>query len=1453
MREASLDKVLTDYPFVDMIVYYVKQLGMGAIVKSEQDANNAETKRTAFTSDLYIMSVEGTADYRLYDYNEKILKRCGVEDYLIPDILKDPTKIPTDKRELCRKEMAKEYIYTYVEENNYYRKILGIPPLGKDGLYIPEDLRVENIGVDYEQPVHKMSINEIKILTDQGILEQVLNRYTDQEYEYLKYITSNIDIYKARKAANFQLLYTPTIGSEIISDKFKNRFAVNRAYTMNTIYSEAYKFDSYYYDSFITIFIIIQTMIDIISEVQEHIIKLDVFDERCVRFIFQTHGVPYYNEIPLNYQVAMMKNLHKLLKYKSTAKCMVDICSLFGFDNIKIFKYYLLRDRKVNVETGEYVFNYKTHKILDTTDELSESTKELSSFGPNKIPVQFPYEGFLDKGGAIFVDVDGVRIKDTEYEIYEGILTFNTQDFLKGKSNIQFTFYDNKSFKENINELDAYMIKTEVKYVDITSDDQKEFNIEFPKENYLTDGFGLYLSIGSTFIDPSRYTVEGNKIKFKENESWFSGQEARTLVYMFVYADSLDISCITTQYTNEDEMPKGDIVVPQPYEDYLASGNNFFSVTGSTLLDDRSYFINNNTSLTFLDDNDKLLKGRNITFHNIFTLGTPVEMVTDQQKLTVSELGKQQYEITLPFENYIENGHICEVFIDGVKLRSSEFAFFKNSIKILDQAKVMRLGANITLTFLYPKDYENVVLQNKEVSIPIDNQQKLSIPFPYDGYSATSDRWYFTVNGQLLDPSLYEVSNNTIIMKNPQNYFDKSDVVYLKFYMYPVNRYGVRIKQEHLKVRNANQKEFTINFPFFNYINSGNGFFVTVGGTLVDPSRYTVNKTTLTFTDDTELLKGRDVTCTFIYDSIYESFNNYIRTDVALYNLRTGPKIVQIPFPYDNYLLSSNNNKMSIICEDGTVLTENIEYEVMDEEVVFTDIDYVLEHGDNIFFWFSYVNAKIREEYIDDNIKNYDLKMVKIPLLDSADQYLKNVENHIPYETFTEDDWLWNNDFDPKIIKNQILEKEFAYTRTKYISIDTVNSMSKMAFDIPYFFNLFFDDVKLEERLRLQVPTIREDKSFKLAYLLCYMFSLSYEYYSLADDIQKETVPIMYILGFNFRADLEDLRQDLWKLGFYKLEFTGAEKFQKYNSTVSIKGLLNVFNNNKEVYNTIVKGMYNADNKRIYEAYKLAYKALMIREYNKKYFTIDGVNTANTYSEFLKYNDKDLYNAIMSVHNIADIEQRRLNITDRLMDAIKYIELYLESDEYKHIFSSMPGVGTDYIKIYVSKIIDFFKSYKIEVAAINTLYLFDNKYLEYCKPIDAIKYESKLKSEEWAEFADGLQYIKGQFTPKDTNNIKELVYLIRWYLKHLKLKDKYETKDIIEEIISYWVNVSKKDLSTKGVFKKELVKYILASLNFHDISTAELVDAISKIYTKSIYSENFNISEHVYITPYTDQ
>ena len=60
-------KVYTDNPFVDELIYYVKQIAPNCIIKNEQRADSCETVESLKAADLYIACCEKRADFNLFD------------------------------------------------------------------------------------------------------------------------------------------------------------------------------------------------------------------------------------------------------------------------------------------------------------------------------------------------------------------------------------------------------------------------------------------------------------------------------------------------------------------------------------------------------------------------------------------------------------------------------------------------------------------------------------------------------------------------------------------------------------------------------------------------------------------------------------------------------------------------------------------------------------------------------------------------------------------------------------------------------------------------------------------------------------------------------------------------------------------------------------------------------------------------------------------------------------------------------------------------------------------------------------------------------------------------------------------------------------------------------------------------------------------------------------------
>lgn len=794
----EVKKILTDYPFVDELVYYTKLLAYNAVVKNEALANSFETVDSQINANIYIACVEGKAKFTTFRYiPESILIECAIPQSIRQSCIIDKFNIPESKRALVVSKMVTYYINNYEEMNTYYRRLMGLPPMNDKGIKVPSHLIDEELDVDWSIPIHEMTIREINIIDSYGILDQIKQEYPD--LLYLKYLGDNaINPYVARKAANFQILYIPNIDSEPVLEKFKTKYEANRIYTIRAIYSEAFKYGSDYYDEFIIILILIMTMVDIISEVQEFILRKEIFDNRSIQYLFQSNGVPYWSEIPTKYQIAMIKNMHTLLKYKSSTKNLIDICSLFGFSDVAVFRYYILKDRRMNPD-GSYVFAYK---------------------------------------------------KD-------------------------------------------------------------------------------------------------------------------------------------------------------------------------------------------------------------------------------------------------ENGE---------------------------------------------------------------------------------------------------------------------------------------------------------------------------------------------------------------------------------------------------FLLDSEGNK------------------------------------------------------IPDNMENYDLKFIKVPIKDKADNYIKDTYNHVDYDTITLNDPYWDGGENHEKVKEAIINQELTVARTKYIGVDTTYDLTRMTFDLPYFYNMIYymsnNDYAAGRRrfdLTLSIPSLRVNHSFYLTDVFSYLFCLGYLYVGLEDNLMDTPTKVLAIEGFNFEADLNELKSYCISKGYTLETLLNTKKIGEFKQPLeclSFAQMAEVFITNRAIYDHIVEKIFTADDKNIYNIYKHIHDALMITDLNMNFFIMENGQPATTWTEYIQSRDVVLYDSIVKFKNINDIQTRQTAIVNTMISVIGVLDEWLDSDAYAYIYSTLPGSSADYVQLYMEKVINFFKSYKTHLLEINTVYKFYNKLENTIRAIDCIKELNGVYTvKDGPKYGDVIFSLKSNRKETENLTVEEQLWIKVWRWIKSQYQDMVEITD----------------------------------------------------------------------------
>ena len=286
--------------------------------------------------------------------------------------------------------METYYIENYEEYNNYYRMLIGLPPLPEDvsnSYYNPDvDDVLENFEIyfppgltfnatDLATPIYQLSESSIELLDGYGLLNTFYESDPSlkEDRRYMNYIAKEISLYKARRADKFAPLYVPSVVTMIddiykIRDTFIDRLNNKRLYVIKTIYSEAYRYDSKYYDQLIAMLIILLAMNDTINRASEFVATKDIFDWRIVKALLEGYGVKYFDGMPIKYQISLCKNIQTVLKEKSTAKCMKYILNIFGLTNIEIFRYFLVKRRKTDKD-GNYITSLDIHGNHILADE----------------------------------------------------------------------------------------------------------------------------------------------------------------------------------------------------------------------------------------------------------------------------------------------------------------------------------------------------------------------------------------------------------------------------------------------------------------------------------------------------------------------------------------------------------------------------------------------------------------------------------------------------------------------------------------------------------------------------------------------------------------------------------------------------------------------------------------------------------------------------------------------------------------------------------------------------------------------------------------------------------------------------------------------------------------------------------------------------------------------------
>ena len=363
-------KVYTDHALMDEIVYNCKIILNDIVIKNDVLANSKEDPLYMDEVEVFMMIKSGTINFSYFKFSKDILKAFGYSDRAASSILINKNNVPEEDRDRLV-EFASNYVLdNYEEKNDYYRTLSGLPPYGTNeyNVYISETPAGYDKPVDFSRPVHEFDDDLLAVLQVSGKIDDLIDIYKGSNYSYLRFLGyRRIDIYTARKAGKYDILYMPAV-EDLVQNRFIELYDINKTMYLNRTYSEAYAYSSDHYEQIMILMILAQTFNDIIVEVPEWYIRRDIFDIRSVQYFLESFGVAFYKIIPLKYQIRIVKSLNKLITYKSSNKNFSDILEIFSLKNTSIYKYYLYKKKLFDGSNG-YDLEFIQTKINESYDD----------------------------------------------------------------------------------------------------------------------------------------------------------------------------------------------------------------------------------------------------------------------------------------------------------------------------------------------------------------------------------------------------------------------------------------------------------------------------------------------------------------------------------------------------------------------------------------------------------------------------------------------------------------------------------------------------------------------------------------------------------------------------------------------------------------------------------------------------------------------------------------------------------------------------------------------------------------------------------------------------------------------------------------------------------------------------------------------------------------------------
>lgn len=352
------------------------------VIKYTGKAEDNETTLSKMNANSYLDALNKRDTFFTYvDYTEDEMREAGITiDAIIEEgLLGNIREIPNIYRDNLLQIRRKKIISEFEETNEYYRELNGYPPLDDGDIFFLREDVANYYNIEPEVPIHRIqdhynAINDgdgdylIHLVEGLGFIKELQEKYPDKKY--LNYIGSGrISLERLRTAKNFQILKIsrPNVKNSLI-DAFIDIYEQCREYFVSVVYNYQYRsfFDKY--DNFIAMCITLMTVQQVVMRQLSSYINRDFFDIHAVKALYEAYNIPYDLNIDEITQNNLLRHLNLFIQNKATDKVIYDISYLLGFTNIKVYKYFISKDRKYDAY-GVPIVEYTTRFNSETGEQ----------------------------------------------------------------------------------------------------------------------------------------------------------------------------------------------------------------------------------------------------------------------------------------------------------------------------------------------------------------------------------------------------------------------------------------------------------------------------------------------------------------------------------------------------------------------------------------------------------------------------------------------------------------------------------------------------------------------------------------------------------------------------------------------------------------------------------------------------------------------------------------------------------------------------------------------------------------------------------------------------------------------------------------------------------------------------------------------------------------------------